>query len=132
MKTGDIKKIYDQPLTEQGLQGEAYLIKKILDDPVSGLEYWNIRFIDKKHYYPNSVRWIKKEGIIKKIYIGHFYGSDREIQEKTGYRHGACINDTMNKVIDIILKADLNVMVLQNGCNDGVIIWISKGDFKQR
>ena len=68
----------------------------------------------------------------KKIYIGHFYGYDETIREKTGYSHSVEIKDeSLESIVNTILKTGLNVMVLQQ-YKDVVVVYISKDRFTQR
>jgi len=55
-KAGDVVRIYEDPLTEKKLEGEAKLIEKISDD--GEREYWLVEFTRGHERHP---RWIKKE-----------------------------------------------------------------------
>jgi len=66
----------------------------------------------------------------KKIYVGHFYGYDKTIYDKTGYAHCTEIKDeSLQSVVNTILNAGLNVMVLQH-C-EAITVYISKDKFRQ-
>jgi len=71
------------------------------------------------------------------ITIAYFSGANKELQDKTGYKHGEKIwNTQLNDVITTILKAKLNIMIIQNRNNvppyKTYTIWIDDKHFKQR
>jgi len=67
----------------------------------------------------------------KKIYVGHFYGYDKTIHIKTGYSHSVEIKDeSLQSVVNTILNAGLNVMVLQH--YKDITVYISKDRFTQK
>jgi len=71
------------------------------------------------------------------ITIGYFHGANRELEEKTGLKHGEKKwNTTLNDVIDIILKSKLNIMITHTYQDKhpyhNYIIYIDNGNFKQR
>lgn len=57
-KDGDIVKIFEDPLTEQRLEGEAKLISKVRED--NDREYWVVEFTRDHSRCP---RWIKKSQV---------------------------------------------------------------------
>ena len=55
-KVGDVVRIYEDPLTEKTLEGEAKLIELLSED--TDREYWLVEFTRGHERHP---RWIKKE-----------------------------------------------------------------------
>ena len=57
MKRGQVVTIYEDPVTENKVEGHAKLIKPIrVSDPE--LEYWEVEFPDD--YNRRTYRWIKR------------------------------------------------------------------------
>lgn len=64
------------------------------------------------------------------VTIGHYYGSDRDIVERTGYPHGCKTNESIHDVTRKIIDVGLNVQVL---CvKEGYVVYISHDRFVQR
>jgi len=57
-KAGDVVRIYEDPLTEKRLEGEAKLIEKVSQDIDTEREYWLVEFT---RGHERHARWIKKE-----------------------------------------------------------------------
>lgn len=54
---GSIVKVYEDPITEKKLEGEAVLIEKLSEDDYTGLALCNVSFIGDECLVQ---RWIKK------------------------------------------------------------------------
>ena len=66
----------------------------------------------------------------KKNWVGHFHGSNKSFEEKTGYTHNTAVDESIRSIIHKILKTGLNVMVLQYEHQN--VIFIDDGRFQQR
>jgi len=69
------------------------------------------------------------------ITIGYFHGANKELQDKTGYKHGEKLyNSQIYDVIKAILKVKLNIMIIQQNSNKppykNYIVWIDNKHFK--
>lgn len=59
MKKGDIVTIYQDPLTEKNVEGQAQLGRFINED--RALEFWEVKFLDGGDGDPLVDRFIKKK-----------------------------------------------------------------------
>jgi len=64
------------------------------------------------------------------IYVGHYHGSNRMIEERTGYAHNTKVFEPLQVIISKILDSGLNVMIIQSTKNK--IVFIDDGHFHQR
>lgn len=62
MKKGDIVNIYQDPITQTDLEGEARLIEEFSPDVGSGLSIWTVEFLDDPGY-GYSLRAIYQNGV---------------------------------------------------------------------
>lgn len=71
-----------------------------------------------------------------KICVAYFRGRNEKWEKETGYLHNCFYVDSLELIIDSILKAKLNVMIEQGvkfkDRGEGIIVWIDSYRFDQR
>jgi hypothetical protein len=56
MKTKQLVKVYQKPITEEEFEGEAYLQKKLDIKAPKGFEYWKVKFIGEISSYQRLIK----------------------------------------------------------------------------
>jgi len=69
------------------------------------------------------------------ITIGYYHGANRELEEKTGYKHGQKLyNSLLHEIINKVIKSNLNIMITHKHQKKhpyhNYIIYIDDDNFK--
>jgi len=63
LRKGDIVKVYDSPITDEGYEGVAVLVAPITDvDPATGCQDWFVRFLYEDGDYRRTVHPRHRKG----------------------------------------------------------------------